>query len=281
MPRTTPLPLLLLIVSLGAHGAGVYRWTDTDGGIHYSDHPNRGAALLHTQSYPRSPLLAVSYVPDGDTIYLSNGEKVRIIGVNAPEVAHGTQPAEAWGPQAQRYLRQRLTGTRVRVEPGRERRDRYGRLLAYVYLEDGRDLGEELLKRGMAYVLPRPPNLRAIGHYLSVEADARFRRSGLWQLARYGIEPATRAQDFIHTFRRLRGRVHTVRSHGGRMELTLEGNLLVSYPTTDRQALKDASLDGGISAGRTIVVRGWLRSHNGRPYLRLHDPREIESLSAP
>ncbi len=88
----------------------------------------------------------VQRVVDGDTVRLAGLGSVRLIGVNTPEVYGHVQ---CFGPEASAFAKSVLPpGTRVRYQVGREARDRYGRLLAYVWLEDGRLFNGILVERG-------------------------------------------------------------------------------------------------------------------------------------
>ena len=123
----------------------------------------------------------VRWVDDGDTVVLSNGTHVRYIGINAPEVAHKGTPAERFGPEARTFNRQLVYRKRVRLELDREKHDQYGRLLAYMFLEDGRFLNAELVKRGYAYCLFRRPNTKYDELLLRVQREAMAKRVGLWK----------------------------------------------------------------------------------------------------
>lgn len=106
----------------------------------------------------------VTRVVDGDTVEARIGirqETVRLIGIDTPETVHPRVGIEPWGPQASAFTKGLLPpGTPVRLELGVQERDRYGRLLAYVYLSDGRMLNALLLKAGLAQLLTIPPNVR-------------------------------------------------------------------------------------------------------------------------
>jgi micrococcal nuclease len=121
---------------------------------------------------------AVTRVTDGDTIRLSGVGRVRLIGIDTPEV-FGER--ECYGPQASAFARRELPiGTTVRYVIGAERTDRYGRTLAYVYLPDGRMLNELLARRGYATVLTIAPNDRYASRFEAAARHARERRLGLW-----------------------------------------------------------------------------------------------------
>lgn len=123
----------------------------------------------------------VRLVLDGDTFDCADGRRVRLLGVDAPELAHGADQAERFAEQSTAWLRQRLEGRHVQLQLEQRTHDRYGRTLAWVY--DGRQLiNRELLSSGAARLLPDfglpdhlEPSLRA------AEAEARVARRGLWQ----------------------------------------------------------------------------------------------------
>jgi micrococcal nuclease len=147
------------------------------------------AALAACGEAPREPAAAgriagrVVAVSDGDTIRvrLDSGrvERVRYIGIDTPETAKPDAPAECFADRA-RDFNERLVGDReVGLEPGVEERDRYGRLLAYVYA--GRTfVNAELLRRGYAVPLTVPPNVRFATRFRRIARDARREGAGLW-----------------------------------------------------------------------------------------------------
>lgn len=107
-------------------------------------------------------------------------EKVRLIGVNAPEIGSGQRETEAYGWEAKAYTRKRTLGRVVRLEFDVETRDRYGRLLAYLYL-DGKLFNRELVREGYAQVYTAPPNLKYTTAFLSAQREALEAGRGLWQ----------------------------------------------------------------------------------------------------
>lgn len=123
-------------------------------------------------------------VVDGDTIQLSNGEWVRYIGVDAPELRRkvGTRWVEDPQPGAEEAyeLNRRLVeGKRVRLDWDVERRDRFHRLLAYVFA-DNIFVNAELVKAGYATVFTHPPNVRYHQLFLDLQKEARMEQRGLW-----------------------------------------------------------------------------------------------------
>lgn len=115
---------------------------------------------------------------DGDTLWLSGIGKVRLIGVDTPEV-YGDD--ECYGPQASAFVERTLPlGSTVRYRLGTEERDRYGRALAYVYLDGGRFLNLLLVRRGFAQVLTVPPNVEFAERFARAARRARAAGRGLW-----------------------------------------------------------------------------------------------------
>ena len=120
---------------------------------------------------------AVVRVVDGDTVELSGVGKSRIIGVDTPEVYGGV---ECYGREASAYAKRVLGGRRVRYTVGREERDRYGRLLVYLWLEDGRSFNALLVSRGYAQPLTIQPNSDYADVFVRLARRARQREVGLW-----------------------------------------------------------------------------------------------------
>jgi micrococcal nuclease len=119
----------------------------------------------------------VRRVVDGDTVVLAGAGRVRLIGVDTPEVFG--RP-ECFGAQASAFAKRALEGTRVRYVVGREAHDRYGRLLAYLWLGDGRSVNAMLVARGYARTLTIAPNDRYAHEFARLAGDARRRHAGLW-----------------------------------------------------------------------------------------------------
>lgn len=130
----------------------------------------------------------VTRVVDGDTIHVQVGgvrEKVRYIGVDTPETVKPGTPVECFGKAASAENARLVEGERVRLEPGAEARDRYGRLLAYVYRErDGRFVNAELVRGGFASPLTIPPNVEHADDFARLSRKARRAGRGLWSACR-------------------------------------------------------------------------------------------------
>ena len=124
----------------------------------------------------------VKCVNDGDTIVLAGGEKVRYLGMNAPEIAHDDEPGEPYGDEAKAFNKRLVLGRWVKLELEGEKRDRYGRLLVYVFLEDGTFVNGALVHRGYAHLLRRQAKLRYWDRMLELQRQALKERKGIWSM---------------------------------------------------------------------------------------------------
>jgi micrococcal nuclease len=193
--------------------ADIYTWTDAAGQRHFSDSealvppehrdsvgirpgtvpspapiPPLGSAVSpggapsktsSRRKAPREGSAAVVAVLDGDTILIDGGEKVRYVGVNAPESRHPEKLPEYCGREAFEMNRRLVAGKTVRLEFDRRRRDRYGRLLAYVYVNH-LFVNGELVRLGYAQVSTYRENQRYYRELLRLQQEAIAARRGLW-----------------------------------------------------------------------------------------------------
>ena len=121
------------------------------------------------------------WVNDGDTIVLTNGWRVRYLGIDAPEIDHENQSAQPYGYQAKSFNEMLVLAQKIRLEFDQERHDRYGRLLAYIFLRDGSFINTRILKKGLAYYLYRRPNVKYDKRLLKAQRDGMKAQRGLWR----------------------------------------------------------------------------------------------------
>jgi micrococcal nuclease len=149
-----------------------------------------GLALYSCGSAPRpaspSPVpCVVERVADGDTFSCRDGRRVRLLGIDTPELAQG-EP----GRQAHAALRRLLPlGTTVRLERDVAPRDRYGRELAYVW-SGSRLVNEALVREGWAMLYTLPPNVKYAGRLERAQKEARSARAGLWKSGGFECSPS-------------------------------------------------------------------------------------------
>jgi len=143
-----------------------------------------GACASPDRNEEHAGMLPVKRVVDGDTFWVEDGTekgmKVRLIGVDTPETVHPQKPVEFYGKEASDFVKKMLEGKKVKLEYDVQEKDRYGRTLAYVYLEDGTFLNAELVRKGYAQVMTIPPNVKFSELFLDLQKKARDRELGLW-----------------------------------------------------------------------------------------------------
>ncbi|MGI5819224.1 MAG: thermonuclease family protein [Armatimonadota bacterium] len=131
---------------------------------------------VEREGYPQEFRALCTRVIDGDTVELLSGERVRYIGMDTPEMRPVAEPYARAATEANREM---VEGKMVRLVLDVERRDRYGRLLAYVYVNDT-FVNAELVRRGLAQVVTYPPNVRHQQHFIDLQREAREAGRGLW-----------------------------------------------------------------------------------------------------
>jgi micrococcal nuclease len=136
--------------------------------------------LFFLLSASHAEIYKVKRVIDGDTLLLINGERVRLIGVDTPETKHPQKPVQYFGREAYLFTKQMIDGKEARFEFERQKRDRYGRLLAYVYLLDGTFFNAEIIKQGYGFAYTRFP-FKYMEEFRRYQREARENRRGLWR----------------------------------------------------------------------------------------------------
>jgi micrococcal nuclease len=136
------------------------------------------AAQTNQHAQPANSYL-VTRVIDGDTIVLERLGKVRLIGVDTPETVDPRRPVQRFGKEASDFTRHLVDGKRVRVEYDWNRKDKYKRTLAYIYLSDGTLVNEEIIRQGFGFAYTRFP-FKYMDRFRKTEREARTRERGLW-----------------------------------------------------------------------------------------------------
>lgn len=121
----------------------------------------------------------VSRVVDGDTIELSDGRKVRYIGIDSPETVQPNTAVQCYGEEASRKNKALVEGKEVELEKDVSNTDRYGRLLRYVFV-DGVFVNDYLVKEGYAYSSAYPPDVKYQEIFKESQKEARESEKGLW-----------------------------------------------------------------------------------------------------
>ncbi len=137
--------------------------------------------IEETTSSPNTSdeLVKVVKVIDGDTIKIETGEVVRLIGIDAPETVHPSKPVACFGKEASQKAKEILEGGLVKLEKDVSEKDKYGRLLRYVWKDDVL-VNELLVREGYATVSTYPPDVKYQNRFLEAQRLAREENKGLW-----------------------------------------------------------------------------------------------------
>jgi len=216
----------------------------------------------------------VGRIYDGDTFQTRNGEKIRLLGINTPEIAHASSPAQTMGKEATEALRKLISGQVVRLAFDKQRRDIYERTLAQVYLRNGDWVNAKMVELGMAHVYTFTPNLRWAGELTIREQQARREKRGIWNTRRFRMLKADKVKPAnLGQFRVVSGKVDKIgrKGHSFRMQ-----GLKISVPRKYR-AFFPKHLP--VRPGDSVVVHGVIRAASSGLYLALHSPFDLENAS--
>jgi len=203
----------------------------------------------------------LQHVHDGDSLRLADGRRIRLIGLNAPEVAWDGVPAEPLAYEARDLLRSLVSdGDAIQLVYDSERKDHYGRTLAHVYTGEGISLEALLLRRGLAFHIAIPPNTTLADCLAERELEAREAAIGLWGEDVWPAKSVAEMGNADTGYQRLQGRVTDVSVAGGSLWLELDGPLVLRIAEADL-----AHFPSGFKArakadwvGRELEVRGWV-----------------------
>ena len=219
-----------------------------------------------------STLVQVEKVFDGDTVLLQDGRKIRFLGINSPEVAHGNQPAESGGEQAKLWLQQRLEHKFISLEGDSEAQDKYGRTLAHVFTQDQQHINLQLVKNGLATVSIFPPNLKYTEVLLAAQHSAEQAKLGIWGDAAYAPLPfQSLTADNYHGWKRITGRIQAIKQgvKGSYMQFSDQAAVLVDQQYTGQFPALESYV------GKNLEVRGWWYRSKQRFILPVRHPGQI------
>ncbi|WP_085654415.1 MULTISPECIES: thermonuclease family protein [unclassified Pseudomonas] len=219
----------------------------------------------------------VQRVVDGDTLRLSDGRNVRMIGLNTPELGKQGRSDEPLAVAARKRLEALVaeSGGRVGLRLGAESKDRYGRTLAHVFSARGENLEAQMLADGLGFQVAVAPNVDLVDCQQAAERRARQAGLGLWKRS-----PVLKAEQIERSgFALVSGRVSKVqRNRGGiwielqdKLVLRVAPNLLDRFDAASLQALK----------GKQIEARGWVVDRSRRGGLKSGQARWLLPLTDP
>lgn len=254
--------------------------------------PWRGALLLGAALFTVNPAAATTgdcpsaridayarsaYIFDGDTLRLADGRRVRLVGIDTPEIAHEQRAAQPLADAARAMLaRLAPPGSRLGLRYAAERHDRYGRTLAHLFIDDGANIQTQLLNAGLATSLAMPPNLWSVDCYAAAEHRARRARRGLWALARYQPVAAAALPAAARGYRVVRGRVTRIGHGRHNLWLNLARHMALRIPRADLGYFRGMAPRRLL--GRRVEVRGFVQRRHRESRITLRYPTQLRVL---
>lgn len=222
--------------------------------------------------------MRIIHVYDGDTVKLADGRRLRLIGINTPEINHDGRPSQPLADEAKSFLETLINRQNryLNLQPDTQSRDHYNRLLAHAFLDDGTNIAARLLEQGLATTLVVPPNTWGLSCYQRLESAARQGRRGLWALPEYQATPSTDLQPDIRGFHIVHGRITAIRESRSSLWLDLEGPLVIHISRKDLAGFESGFADA--LAGRLVEVRGWIKGDRHGLRISIRHPAALTVL---
>lgn len=219
-------------------------------------------------------------IVDGDTVILKDQTRVRLVGIQAPKLPLDRKGYRKWplGAESKEMLSDLVLNKFVTLYFGGQRRDRYGRALAHLFLKDGLWIQGEMIKNGMARVYTFPDNRAIVPEMMDMEHIARQNHKGIWALDYYRPKDHNTAGEYKNSFQLITGIVKDVANIRGTYYLNFDEDWRQDFTIVIKSRAARAFIKANKSPenykGKKIEVRGWLKSYNG-PMIEATHPEQI------
>ncbi len=211
----------------------------------------------------------LDYIVDGDTLVLRDKRKIRVLGINTPEMHPPTQAMSKEATEAAKALLPKNSA--ITLHTSIEAKDRHGRTLAHVVNHEGVNLAEHLLSTGLAAAIAIQPNTRCADHYKQLENTARTKKLGVWREAHPWLIVDKRINKKRSGFRLVTSKVKSIKRDNQHLHLLLENGLRTFMKIALAEEINAESL-----VGKRITVRGWIQYRKNKASLRLHHANNLQ-----
>jgi len=226
--------------------------------------------------------IKVTKVIDGDTVVLATGQHLRYIGIDAPETwvrkrGEFVYDPQLFGPEATLFNKDLVEGRYVRVEFDVEKKDRYGRLLGYCFVDDLL-INEKMIKEGYAVLYTFPPNVRYVDLFVKAQKKARKNKRGLW--SEHAVISHQEAQGYIGQARTVRGKIISAYDFGEIIFLNFGPDYRKDFTAVIFKSILPFFEQKGINPvyfyeGKLVEVTGMIGERKG-PSIIVNSPKEIK-----
>ena len=270
-PMTRIFILISLLLQAEFLAADIFRQQDSHGHISFSDKLSASNAPVKSTVTRHRYKHYVAKVYDGDTITLKNGERVRLLGINTPEIKSQYRPGEVGGQTAKKWLQKKLSSGEVFLEFDTQQRDKYKRLLAHLFLENGEHLNKEIVKAGLAILTIIPPNLSYVNELKKAEVHAQKLGLGIWSMAAYRAISVDNLPKNISGWQRFLAMPKEIKRSRKYVRLILNDRVDV------RIAIEHLALfpDLNMYLAKRVEIRGWATKNKDRYSILVRHPSSI------
>ncbi len=222
----------------------------------------------------------VKWVYDGDTVLLTDKRKIRIIGIDTPETLHHKQKGQAYGAKAREALREKLkqNNYKIKLLYGGEKKDKYSRVLAHIFLNDGTNISSWLLQQGYAKTLAIPPNVEFAECYKNVEKTAQQKSLNIWKLKRNRLYTTDSISPKTKGYIRLNGVVKNHKIYKNSLVLILESHhkkpIQVTIKNKNLRYFESVNFDK--LAGKSIIISGMLKNKKNKRIIQLNHSSQLQ-----
>ena len=227
-------------------------------------HAEEAACLLQEPNHT----VSVGHINDGDTFTLKDNKRVRIIGINTPELGYEAKPDQPLAIQARDSLRMYLRDGRALLVYDENDRDKYGRILAHVFDTRRNNVTAALLREGLGFIVSIPPNLRYRDCYLDAQRQARRAKRGVW--AEPYFQPIAANQLKHNGFNIVQGCIQRTRKYRDVRYFYLSDNFRLLVPEDNEHYFKAASIV--LEKELCLVAMGWVYKHHAYRTMKLLHP---------
>ena len=250
----------------------VYRVVDDQGRVSYSDQPSTGSQVIEVSiPTPGRKLQRVKSVYDGDTVILENGERVRLLGINTPEIEGRFREDEPGGLAAKAWLQDQLKDGKVFLEYDEEKQDHYQRSLAHLHLPDGKHLNVALVENGLAAVSIVPPNLRHTKALVSAQQKAEKEKLGIWAMPQYQPNPLNQIAQNNKGWQRFIGRPKSIKTSRKYTRLIFNDQFNIRIANDNLSLFPDLKT----YLGKSIEMRGWVSRTQQKYSMHIQHPSAL------
>jgi len=225
----------------------------------------------------------VAYVYDGDTLKLTDGRKLRLIGINTPERGRDGKKNEPFYQAAKNQLQTiiKKNDRSIKIVFGKEKHDRYKRLLAHIFTLDNENITAILLKKGLGFAIAIPPNIQLLNCYQKAEGEARKLKRGIWNHPYSEAIEVNLLKKSTRGFHRIAGTVQRVgesrRSFWLNLNTKSEAKFALRILKKDLPYFTQFHPKDLIN--HQLIARGWIYQSKNEQRMTIRHPASLQILN--